>query len=635
MKQRQQFKRLFEPVRIGQMELKNRIVMLPMENNYATEDGSVTERLKNYYRERAREVGLVGIQITCIDSPVGKGYVYQLCIHDDALIPGLSELVQTIHDSGAKVYIQLHHAGANARGQDIVAASPLPLLPSSVIPKELTVSEIKDIILHYVTAAERAKKAGFDAVEVVASGNYLVWNFLSPTWNKRRDEYGGDLRGRARLFIEIIHAIKAKVGESYPVTCRLAIGEYGVEGGLTVKEAQQVVQMARDASLDGVTTTAIGDGSTVPDYPGALLSLSTAIKQVVTLPVTTAGRMDLEVGERALKEGKADLVGIGRRLLADPGYVAKAASGRFDEITPCIACMVCIETSLLRNVPLRCAVNPACGLENEYKLIPANKPKRVMVVGGGPAGMEAAIVAAQRGHQVTLYEKEPRLGRQLIVAAIPPNKDKIGSLTTHLTTQVRKVGVKVELGKEVSRATVEAAKPDTLVLATGIENIIPDILNIDEANVAFAEDVLTGRVEVGIEVAIIGGNLVGCETAEFLVNRGMKVTIVEILDRLATKMNPLLAMRLLDRLTKRGVIIVTGVKHEEYKDNTLVITTKEGAEKTIRADTVILAAGSRPNTKLLQTLEGLTSEIHSVGDCVEPRNFTEAIAEAFNIGRTI
>lgn len=635
MKQRQQFKRLFEPVRIGQMELKNRIVMLPMENNYASEDGFVTERLKDYYRERAREAGLVGIQITCIDSPIGKGYVHQLCIHDDRCIPGLRELAQVIHESGAKVYIQLHHAGANARGQDIVAASPLPLLPGGVTPRGLTVPEIKDIISRYASAAERAKKAGFDGVEVVASGNYLVWNFLTPTWNKRGDEYGGDLKGRARLFIEIIQAVKAKVGKSYPVTCRLAIGEYGAKPSFTVKESQRVVQMARDAGLDGITITAIGDGSTVPDYPGALLPLSRAIKQVVTLPVTAAGRMDLEVGERAIEEGKADLVGIGRRLLTDPGYVAKAASGRFDDIMPCIACMVCIETSLLRNVPLRCAVNPACGMESEYRLIPVDKPKMVMVVGGGPAGMEAAIVAAQRGHHVTLHEKEPRLGGQLIPAAIPPNKDRIKPLTNYLTTQVRKLGVKVELGKEVTRAMVEAAKPDTVVLATGIENIIPDIPGIDKANVAIAEDVLTGRVEVGIEVTIVGGNLVGCETAEYLVDRGMKVTIVEMLDRLATNMNPIVARRFLNRLANKGVTVLTGVKHEEYKDNTLVIMTKEGEEKTVGADTMVLAAGARPNTTLFQALHGLPSEIHSVGDCVEPRNFTEAIAEGFNIGRTI
>jgi len=607
-----------------------------MENNYATEDGVVTERLKDYYRERAREVGLVLIQITCVDSPIGKGYVHQLCIHDDRLIPGLSELAQAIHESGAKASIQLHHAGAIAIGQDIVAASAVPVMPGGVIPRELTVPEIKDIISRYALAAERAQKAGFDGVEVVASGNYLVWNFLTPTWNKRRDEYGGDLKGRARLLIEIIQAIKAKVGENYPVTCRPAIGEYGTDEGFTIKESQQVVEWARDAGIDGVTITAIGDTSTAPDYPGALLPLARVIKQVVTLPVTAAGRMNLEAGERALEEGKADLVGIGRRLLADPGYVGKAASGRPEDIIPCIICWQCIETSLLRNEPLTCSVNPACGKESESRLTTVANPKRVMIVGGGPAGMQVAITAAQRGHQVTLYEKEPRLGGQLIPAVVPPGKEyRIEPLLNYLTTQIRKLGVKVELGKEVTRAMVEAAKPDTVVLATGIENILPDIAGIDKANVVKAEDVLTGRADVGLEVVVIGGALVGCETADFLADRGMKVTIVEILDSPAAKTNPFVAMRLLARLAKLGVTILTGVKNETFKDDSLVITTKEGEEKAIRADTVVLATGARPNNNLFKTLEGLVPEIHCVGDCIEPRNIAEAIAEGFNIGHMI
>lgn len=450
MRQRHQFKRLFETVRIGQMEFKNRIVMLPMENNYATEDGYVTERLKNYYRERAREVGLVGIQIACIDSPVGKRYVHQLCIHDDRLIPGLSELTRTIHESGAKVYIQLHHAGANAIGQEPVAASPIPLMPGAITPRELIVPEIKEIVFRYASAAERAKKAGFDGVEVVASGNYLVWNFLTSTWNKRRDEYGGDLKGRSRLFIEIIEAIKARVGPSYPVSCRLAVREYEAPQGFTVKDAQQVVQMAKEVGLDAVTITAIGDDSLAPSSPGALIPLASAIKKAVNLPVTTAGWMDLELGEKAIAEGKADLAGFGRRLIADPAYVGKAASGREDDIIPCTACKKCIHSSLLLNEPMSCAVNPACGREGEYRLVKAAKLKKVMVVGGGPSGMQAAMVSAQRGHQVTLYEKKAELGGQLILAAIPPRKNEIRPFMQYLISQINKLGVKVELGKQLS-----------------------------------------------------------------------------------------------------------------------------------------------------------------------------------------
>lgn len=634
MKQSRKFKMLFEPIRIGSMELKNRVVMLPLENNYAAEDGLVTERTKNYYAERAKEVGLVIVQITCIDAPIGKAYRYQLCIDNDRHIPGLSELAQTIHKCDAKAIIQLHHAGANVKGHEIVAASAIPVIPG-VVPRELSVPEIKEIISRYVTAAQRAKKAGFDGVEVVASGGYLVWGFLSPAWNKRRDEYGGDLPGRARFFLEIISAIKESLGKDFPVTCRLAIREYVTPGGMTVRETQEVAKMAQDAGLDAVTMTALGGTANFPSSPGALLPLARAIKQAVTIPVTATGRMDLEVGERAIIESKGDLVGIGRRLVADTEYVSKAASGREDEIVPCIGCMQCLHTSLILHEPMRCAVNPACGKEEESRLNPASIPKRVFVVGGGPAGMEAAITAGKRGYELTLYEKEPKLGGQLNLASIPPDKEHIVPFTNYLINQIKKLGIKVELGKEATKETVEAAKPDAVVFATGVKNIIPDIPGMDKAHVVTVEDAVTGRAEVGMEVVVIGGDQVGCETAEFLVEKGRKVTIVEILESMATKMSPYLSAPFLERLARKGIAMYTGVKREEFKNSSLVITTKEGEEKTIEVNTIVLATGSKPNSELFQELKDRVPEVYCVGDCVEPRNIMEATTEGFNIGRTI
>ncbi len=446
MSQGEAFTRVFEPVQIGALELRNRLVMLPMETNYADPDGSVTHRLTEHYEARAHDVGLVLIQIACIESGDGKAYRHQLCIDDDRLIPGLGRLSSAIHRAGAKTIIQLHHAGAVAQVAQPVAASPVPAYPGRPTPRELSVPGIKQLIARYAQAAKRARAAGFDGVEIVASGGYLVWSFLSPTTNARTDEYGGDLVGRSRLLIEIIEAVRAQVGGGYPITCRLAAREYDASPGFTLREALALLQMAEKAGLDGVTTTAIGGDSVAPSQPGALLPLSRAIKQSVSVPVTAAGRMDLALAEKALVDGKADLAGFGRRLLADPDYIGKAASGRNDDIRPCISCKECIHTSLVKNQPLRCSVNPACGHDGEYSLEKVATPKRIMVVGGGPAGMQAAITAAQRGHEVTLYERSPVLGGQLELAEIPPKKEHIADFTHYLKRQIASTAVAAELG---------------------------------------------------------------------------------------------------------------------------------------------------------------------------------------------
>lgn len=635
MEETQRFKRLFKPVGIGEIELKNRIVMLPMENNYASKDGFVTERLKTYYKERARDVSLILIQIACVESRQGKGYVHQLCIDNDEMIPGLNDLARAIHEEGAKVFIQLHHAGANAIGDQPVAASPIQMTPGKPMPRALSLSEIDEMTAQYALAAERAKEAGFDGVEVVASGNYLVWNFLAPTWNKREDEFGRRLEGRAKLFLGIIKAIKAKVGKSYPVTCRLAIKEYDAEVGVTVSETQQVARWAVNAGLDGITATAIGGDSVAPSNPGALIPLASAMKQAVSVPVTAAAGMDLEIGGKAVEEGNADLVGIGRRFLADPEYVTKAVSGRIVDINPCIACKMCIDTSLLKNQPLRCAVNPACGREEEYKLNHTEKPKKVVVIGGGPGGMKAAIIAARRGHEVILFEKAHRLGGQLIPAALPPGKNKIQNLIDHLSTQLVKHSVEIRLGTAVEGELIESLKADVVVIATGKKDYVPEITGIENANVARAEDVLIGDAVVGIDVAVIGGDLVGCETAEFIADKGMNVTIVETLERLLSKTSPVKSVRLLKRLRDKGVTTLTGVKKEKFRDYCLFVTMGDGNEVPIPVDTIVYAAGGTPNNTLFYELKDRFPEIYCAGDCTEPRDIASAIEEGFNIGRSI
>ena len=636
--------RLWEPFQIGQMELRNRIVMPPMVTRYGTEDGCVTERTRDYYEARAKGgAALLIVEATYIHLR-GWAFANQLGISDDRFIPGMSELVQAIHRHGAKAAIQLHHGGRMAKselsGMQPVAPSPLAI-PGGEIPKELTVDEIAEIITFFVEAALRARKAGFDGVEIHGAHSYLIDQFLSRSSNKRQDIYGGVLRNRARLLVEVIKAVKEAAGENYPVWCRINGKEYGTEEGTTLEEAQEIAQMAQSAGADAINVSAFGPKAptnlTSPKFvPAVIEDLAEGIKQAVNVPVIAVGRIAPEVGERILEEGKADLIAIGKALLADPELLNKVASGRPEDVTPCIICMGCRDDLRYPAVlGIRCSVNAALGKEKEYRIVPAKSSRKVLVVGGGPAGMEAARVAALRGHKVALWEKESRLGGQLIEAAIPPHKDRIGFLTEYLQTQLKKLDVEVELSKEATAAMIEEFKPEVVILATGIKPLIPEIPGLDKARVVQAGDVLEGKVEVGNRVVVMGGELVGCETAEFLVEKGKKITVMRRGAEMALGVGPSLRGFFLSRLLEKGVTLLTEIRYNEVTSGGLVVTTKEGEKKTIEADTIVLAAGSIPDKKLYQDIKGKVPEVHCVGDCVEPRTIRDAIAEGYRIGLEI
>lgn len=639
------FKKLFEPVLIGAMEVRNRIVMPAMGTNFASEDGHVTEQLKDYHEERAKGgVGLIVVESACVDAPAGRGIVHQLRVDDDSFIPGLSELAHVIKRHGAKVAPQLHHAGGSAKSS---ITGVQPVAPSAIarpgweLPRELTVSEIKDLVARYAEAADRAKKAGFDAVEILAGHRYLIAQFLSLAWNKRSDAYGGDLEGRARFLLEIVAAVRQSIGPEFPLWCRINAAELGIKGGTTIGEGQALARMLQDSGVDAINVSAssiqsviasawVVEGKRLPPAahpPGFLIPLAESIKRAVNIPVIAVGYITPEVGEKILQEEKADLVAIGRGLLADPELPNKVALGRLEDVTPCIRCLVCRDRVVEKDIAIGCSVNAALGREREYAIRPAQKTKRIMVVGGGPAGMEVARVGALRGHQVLLYEKANNLGGQLNLAAVPPYKSIIGSFSDYIQTQIRKLGVKVELRKEVTPSLVKKSKPDVIILATGMTAVIPEIAGIARQNVVTAEDVLTGKAQIGKRIVVIGGGMVGCETAEFLAERDKKVTVVEMLENLAVKMGAAVRQLLIDRLDAKGVIMLTGVKCEEVTDRGLVIVHKGVRRQTIEADTIVLAGGSLPNQKLFKALEGKVPEIYLAGDCEEPRTIIEAVAD--------
>ena len=639
------FKKIFEPTSIGRMRLKNRIVMPPTGTNYAEEGGVISQRTLDYYGARAR--GGVGLIIVEGSSPNPQRTVYyQASLGYDNLIPRWQKVTDAAHKCNAKVAIQIMHSTMENWDGKVVQVGPSPVIvPARVMgisagpPHELTEQEITERIGWFASAARRAREAGFDGAEIHGAHQYLVAAFLSSATNRRRDKYGGSVENKARFLVEIIQAIKEEAGQDFPVWVRINAREWGVEDGITIEETKQVVPLVVEGGAQAIHVSGYGAGSyitTAPiaDTPGLLVPLAEQVKRLTNVPVIAVGRLDLELGEKILEEGKADLVAIGRRLMADPDLPNKTAEGRLAEITPCIGCMECIERLAFdeRGKGVSCLVNPALGRESEYQIETVRKAKNVVLVGGGPSGMQAAIVAAQRGHRVTLFEKEAKLGGQLNIAALPPFKGDIFPWIDYLVGQIEKAGVGVKLNTDATADAVIVENPDAVVIATGGIPAMPDIPGIDRSQVVTAQAVLSGKAKAGQNVVIIGGGMVGCETGHYLVEQGKTVTIVEILKRMANDMFPMTRRRLMDGLRSKKVTLLAGATCEEIKEGIVQVTTAEGKKETIPADTVIIAVGYKANDRLFKALEGKITEIYCIGNSSEPRRILEATTEGYRTG---
>lgn len=678
------FEKLFEPGRIGTMRLKNRITMAPMGTQMYAE-GFVTEQLKDYYAARARGgVSLITIDHLKISYPVGAGKKNTARIDDDKFIPGLAQLLEVVHRHDVRMVAQLGHMGpadiAGEGGRPLAASSLIRQAdythpPSSAVdysqPRAMTRDEIAHVTGQFVQAALRAKKAGFDAVQVHAANRYLLASFVSPYWNRRDDEYGGDLASRARFVLEVVRAIRAEVGSDYPILCRVNGEERDVEGGVTAELAAQFCRLLQEAGVNGIDVSSMHPHS--PEYsPGFNIAAAHAIKQAVDVPVNVAGRLDPVLGEEVLRQGKCDFVTIGRPLIADPELPNKAAAGRLDDAVPCVYCVNCLA------VDRECTVNSAWGKERAHAIVPATAKRKVMVIGGGPGGMEAARVAALRGHDVALYERESMLGGQLRLASLL--RDEYVDLIRYHARQMEVLGVRVETGREVTAAFIDAVHPDVVVAATGARAVTPAIPGVERANVYGAADIrammqgqLKGsdgskkfdakrlvsyaglnllRTSVGASIArrvldhwtpfgkqvvIVGRGLPGIELAHFLAERGARVNLVDTRGDLPFGARPMPVLReyMNAELEKHGAVKHLAERYVRIDDAGLVFIAPDGREQTLAADSVIFAADFLPNDELAGVLSASGLEVHVVGDCARPCGILDAIRDGAQAGRAI
>lgn len=650
------FEHLLRPIEFGGIKLKNRMVMAPMATNLATEDGFVTERLKAYYEERAKGgIGMIIIEYTCMDSPIAKGVARQVCCDDDSFIPGLSELVRVIHRHGVPVALQLCHAGrlASTRftGCQPVAPSALAA-PGADMPRELSLAEIDGVIEKFAKAAGRAQKAGFDGVEIHCAHGYLLHNFASAVSNIREDAYGGSLANRVRIILDVVRAVKGTVGKDYPVWPRFNAKELNMKGGITLDESRQTAKWLEGAGVVALNVSAACETTRAPlsmawpegdemgrpsvAHPyGYLLPIIQKIKEVAKVPVMGVGRISPEAGEKAIAQGQLDMVVIARALLTDPQFPHKVATGKVDEIRPCGGCNECVFRAIARDQTLHCSLNPCMGREKELEVTPAVSKKRVVVVGGGPGGLEAAKVAAMRDHEVVLLEKGEKLGGQMIVASVPRYKEGLLDFVGYLENRVKKLGVKIELGKEATPESVKEYKPDAVVVATGVKPRALDLPGPKGIPVWTAEDILEGKAEVGDTIIVVGGGMVGCEVAELLAEKGKKVTIVEMLGSPAADMEPAHRRHMLNRLRKLGVTFMLQTKAIGVTRTGLIFSTAEARREVLLGDTIVAAVRPKSNSDLYYSLRKAVPEVHPVGDCSEPRSIAEALLEGFRAGQAI
>jgi len=643
-----ELKELLKPGRIKNVQIKNRVSLAPMERGYANMDGSISQRYIDYLVERAKNgVGMMNVESTYIDAKQ-RGRLYQVGLYDDTLIPSHKRLTDAVHRYGTKIVAEIQHpgrqAGAMVNGVQPIGPSAVPCMATGGdVPREMTVSEIKELVGMFAHAAVRAQKAGYDMISIHGGHGYVINAFASPFSNKRTDEYGGSQENRFRLAFEVCAAVRAAVGDDFAVGYRLSADEF-IDGGLTVDDTRALAKGLESKGIDFLDISAgIYESVDIIAPPlgmplGCLVYLAAEIKEIVEVPVIATGRInDMVFAESILKNNQADFVHMVRAFNADPEILVKSQRGEMNDICICMGCMKCSDTMAM-NLRSICTVNPAAGREREFALIPARTKKKVMVIGGGIAGMEAARIAAQRGHNVTLYEKDDELGGQIRWASKGNLHEEFYQTARYRIQEVRKSGVKIIMNKEVTLADVKAYAPDVVIVATGAEPFRPAIPGINNPIVSTGFDILSGKAKAGKTAVVIGGKRQGLTVAEFLAEKGSKVIIVEPSPALGSDMGFVRMMVTTRRISEDPAITVRLKTSVEKIDHGEVVLQSESIHETLTGiDSVVAAWQTAPVNMLAEeiALDGKVSEVYSIGDAVLPRDASDAIYEGAIIGRKI
>lgn len=628
--------------------------MASMGTNLADTEGFVTDEMIAYYVERAKGgAGLIMTELVTVDFPLGNGIERQLSIDNDKYIPGLQRLTHQIHRYGSKVFIQLNHAGNRAkpeftRGSVPVSASSMPSSITKIEPKPLTGEEISNLIGAFGRAARRAQEAGFDGIDLHFAHGYLICQFLSSFTNKRTDRYGGYFENRVRLALEVLERCRYEIGKDFPISAKVA-GQQYVKGGITLLETKRLCHLLQENGIDAIQVSG-GDPESPDRLPvppmysrrGCYMNLAKSIKKTLNIPVIAVGRINnVLLANQVIESGKADLVAMGRAFLADPDFPRKALEGKLKEMRMCIGCnQGCRGRDRTRYLTVGCILNPRVGKEKEGpEIAPAGIPKHVLVIGAGPAGMEAARVAALRGHKVTLIEEQRSLGGQLRLAARPPGRGEFRHLIEWYQNQMTKLGVKLLLGRKATADLIHNLTPEAVIIATGSRPLFPELEGLKQVKVAHASEILEKKAQIGQQAVIIGGGGVGLETADFLASKRKKVTVIEQLPEVGRDLEGSTKKALMARLAKKGVKILTGTTIDKVEIGTLTIQWNGSKREIVFEEPLIIATGAEANLDLYESLkktEALKNiDLHVIGDSLSPRLLREAIFEGYKTSQKI